>query len=100
MIIRFPRPDGHPDVTLRRLGYVPFTDPKSGEESYTRRLGTHFYPRFHLYVDLKPDELRLNLHLDQKQASYQGFRKHSGEYDGPTVEAEADRLYTAVGLKR
>ncbi len=96
MIIRIPRPAYHPDVVLRRAGYTPFRDPNSGEESYVRRLGTHFYPRFHVYLEASPRELRLNLHLDQKQPSYQGFKKHSGEYDGATVEAEAERLYGAL----
>ena len=96
MIITILRPAYHLDVVLRRAGYVPFRDPRSGEESYVRRLGTHFYPRFHLYISEAEGMLRLNLHLDQKQASYQGFRKHSGEYSGSTVEAEAERLYTAL----
>lgn len=98
MIITIARPDNQPDVIFRRAGYVPFRDPRSGEESYVRRLGIHFYPRFHLYVEEIPGKLRLNLHLDQKQPSYQGFRKHSGEYDGSTVEAEAERLYTALNI--
>lgn len=96
MIIRVPIPSVQPDVLLRRAGYTPFRDPKSGEDSYVRRLGTHFYPRFHLYVVTEGDQLRLNLHLDQKQPSYQGFTKHSGEYDGPTIEAEADRIYQSI----
>lgn len=96
MIIKIPKPSFQPDVILRRAGYSPFTDPKSGEFSYVRRLGTHFYPRFHLYVEEKGGQLVLNLHLDQKQPSYQGFRKHSGEYDGATIEAESERLYTAL----
>ncbi len=99
MIIRVPRPAYQSDVVLRRVGYIPFRDPRSGERSYLRRLGTHFYPRFHLYLEDQGDQLRLNLHLDQKQPSYQGFHKHSGEYDGPTVEAEAERLYTALNLR-
>lgn len=96
MIIRIPMPGYQPEVVLRRAGYTPFTDPRSGEESFVRRLGTHFYPRFHVYIETEAGQLRVNLHLDQKQPSYQGFKKHSGEYDGPTVEAEADRLYTAL----
>ena len=51
-----------------------------------------------MYLDYRPEEMRLNLHLDQKQASYEGFRKHSGEYDGSTVEAEAERIYNVVGI--
>lgn len=96
MVIRIPTPVNTLEVILRRAGYAPFTDPKSGDYSYIRRLGTHFYPRFHLYVEQQAAGLKLNLHLDQKQASYQGHRKHSGEYDGPTVEAEAERLYGAL----
>lgn len=96
MIIRIDKILTTPEVTLRRAGYTPFRDPNSGEDSFVRRLDTHFYPRFHVYVDVESAGLRLHLHLDQKQASYQGYRKHSGEYSGPTVEAEAERLYTAL----
>lgn len=77
---------------MRRAGYVEFRDPRTGEVSYTRRLGTYFYPRFHVYLEAAGSGLRLNLHLDQKQPSYPGGRKHSGEYDGPVVEGEMERL--------
>lgn len=93
MIIRLTRLTVHPDTVMRRAGYVPFRDPRSGEDSYVRRLATHFYPRFHVYAEIEAAGMKLALHLDQKQPSYQGFRKHSGEYDGPVVEAEADRIY-------
>ena len=93
MIIRLPWPAVQPRVLLQRAGYHEFLDPNTGETSFVRRLGTHFYPRFHLYPEQEGEKLRLNLHLDQKKPSYQGFRKHSGEYDGPTVEAESERLY-------
>lgn len=82
---------------MQRAGYVEFHDPRSGEVSYTRRLTVGFYPRFHVYLEPHSDYLRLNLHLDQKQPSYAGFKKHSGEYDGSTVEAEAERLHVALG---
>lgn len=81
---------------MQRLGYVEFHDPRSGEVSYTRRLATHFYPRFHAYLEPDGDQLRINLHLDQKQPSYPGFTKHSGEYSGPAIESEADRIYAVV----
>lgn len=96
MIIRIPSLAYQLDVVIRRVGYVPFHDPRSGEDSYVRRLGTHFYPRFHLYIESEGTGWKLNLHLDQKQPSYQGFRKHSGEYDGTTVENEAERIYLAM----
>lgn len=96
MILRIPKPAYQPRVVLRQAGYTEFRDPNTGETSFVRRLGTNFYPRFHLYVAQEGTQLRLNLHLDQKQPSYQGSAKHSGEYDGPTVEAEFQRLYTAL----
>lgn len=83
---------------MQRAGYAEFRDPNTGETSYTRRLGTHFYPRFHVYIEEQNNGLRVNLHLDQKQPSYPGFRKHSGEYDGATVEAEMERLNAAFSL--
>lgn len=82
---------------MQRAGYSEFHDPNSGEVSYTRRLGINFYPRFHVYIEEEAGQLRINLHLDQKKPSYPGFRKHSGEYSGPVVETEADRIYSHLG---
>jgi len=92
MILRV-RPPSHPvRVVMQRAGYVEFRDPRTGDMSFTRRLGTYFYPRWHCYVDTGQETLTLNIHLDQKQPSYAGTTKHSGEYDGPAVEAEGHRL--------
>jgi hypothetical protein len=82
---------------MQRAGYSEFTDPRTGEISYTRRLRTHFYPRWHVYLEQHGQELQISLHLDQKQPSYPGFTKHSGEYDGEIVEAEADRIAQYFG---
>lgn len=79
---------------LRRVGYTFITDRSSGQDSFVRRLGGDFYPRFHLYVQeiSGTDELFFNLHLDQKKASYEGQSRHSGEYEGELVEGEVARL--------
>jgi hypothetical protein len=95
MKIRAPRP-ANTLVAIQRCGYAQFRDPRSGDFSYTRRLGTGFYPRFHLYVEEREDVLVLNLHLDQKQPSYGVGHMHSGEYDGPTVETEAARIVSQL----
>jgi len=92
MIINVGRPSVQLRVVLRQVGYSEFNDPRRGQVSFVRRLGRLFYPRFHLYVDEQPTQLRLNLHLDQKQPSYAGSHQHSGEYDGPLVEQEAERI--------
>lgn len=64
------------------------------------------YPRFHIYIaasdggEPRPEESGreesgywvFKLHLDQKKPSYSGSAAHSGEYEGPTVETEAERI--------
>lgn len=92
--MRIPIAGGSTDnlyLTLRHLGYSPSRD----EESYMRRLRGSLYPRFHLYVSEDSRGTVLNLHLDQKQPSYAGTSAHAGEYDGATVETEADRIRQA-----
>ena len=41
-----------------------------------------------------------SLHLDQKKASYEGFSRHSAEYeDSELVEKEIARLKSLLGVK-
>lgn len=79
-------------VFLRRLGYAFIVDRRRGVESFVRRLGEGHYPRIHLYVDDFPDYIILNLHLDQKKASYQGFKMHNAEYDNEIINDEINRI--------
>lgn len=78
----------NPVEVIKRAGYGLVNDRNARETSYARRLGTGFYPRFHVYINGQT----VNLHLDQKQASYEGSSAHSGEYDGDTVENEGGRI--------
>jgi len=80
------------DMLLKRAGYSFHSDFRSGKDSYSRRLGSGFFPKFHMYAEETPEKIFLNLHLDQKQASYEGSNMHSGEYDGEVVEAEMERV--------
>jgi hypothetical protein len=80
------------DKIMRRSGYGFLRDRKYGTESYVRRLGGGFYPRFHVYLEGG----MIKLHLDQKQVSYEGSSAHSGEYDGPTVEVEIARIQQTI----
>ena len=79
---------------LQRAGYhFDQRDPATGEDSYSRRAGAGEYPKFHVYFKQQGDELILNLHLDQKRASYGGYTAHSGEYeDSEILEKEAGML--------
>ncbi len=85
----------NPDFLIRRCGYGLVRDFRAQEVSYARRLGEGIYPRFHLYIN-SVDPLVLNLHLDQKQASYEGYTKHSGDYDSDLVKREANRIYNQI----
>jgi hypothetical protein len=84
--------DQMPENLLRQAGYSYLMDRNTGQESYVRRLNRGFYPRFHLYLERQPGRVILNLHLDQKQASYAGAKAHNAEYDGDLVEAEMARI--------
>ena len=82
-------------VTLaRKIGYRPFGVDESNEYSLVKLLVSgKNYPRFHIYGRKIADgEFELNLHLDQKMASYEGSSAHSGEYDGELIEKEAERI--------
>lgn len=83
----------HPEQFMReRCGYAFLRSKNTGKESYVYRLTRDFYPRFHLYIERKNGNVTFDLHLDQKEASYQGSRAHNGEYDGPAVENELKRI--------
>jgi hypothetical protein len=84
--------DQAPESLLRQAGYAYLMDRNTGQESYVRRFNRGFYPRFHLYIEEQGNQVILNLHLDQKQASYEGAHAHNAEYDGDLVEQEMDRI--------
>ena len=78
--------------TMREMGYIEMRNHKTGETSYERPLQGADYPRFHIYLSFTENNLVLKLHLDQKKPSYEGTSAHSGEYSGPLLEAEAERI--------
>lgn len=65
--------------------------------SFARRLGGGSYPRFHVYVE----DNMIKLHLDQKQASYEGTRAHNGEHNSEAVMQEGERIKAVMtGLEQ
>ncbi len=77
---------------MRTIGYKPAYFQKPGEVSIVRQIGRNDYPRFHLYIKNSGTDFSFNLHLDQKKPSYEGQTGHSGDYDGPVVDGEAERI--------
>jgi len=78
----------------RKIGYRPMGVSEDNEYNLVRPLTNRNYPRFHIYLkkDNQSGIFYFNLHLDQKQPSYQGSAAHSGEYQGELIEKEAERI--------
>ena len=92
---------------LRRAGYAFMRkDEKANEMSFVKRAGNADYPRLHIYVKALGytgaevnhhtcPGVVVNLHLDQKKASYAGATAHSGEYNSEEskwLEQEAENI--------
>ena len=76
----------------RSIGYLIIDSRDNGEYNLVRKLTGQNYPRFHIYLKVAGDRYMFSMHLDQKKPSYAGTHAHSGEYAGPVVEEEADRI--------
>jgi hypothetical protein len=87
----------NPLDVLRRAGYSAFVDPVTKEESFVFRTTTEYYPRFHVYVAHRGDDVEVSLHLDQRKPSYGQSHAHCAEYDGAIVEHEMRRIDGWVG---
>ena len=90
----------------REIGYVIIDAEGNGEYNLVRKLNLNNYPRFHAYVKQSfggaQDKLNtyvFSLHLDQKRPSYKGAHAHSGEYFGPVVDDESDRIKNILKSK-
>jgi hypothetical protein len=94
MRLNFKNVKDSPLRLMRRAGYgFVKTDEKTGEEEYKRRLSGSDFPRFHAFVGQDRDSVFINLHLDQKKPSYEGYTSHSGEYeDSEVLEKEAQAI--------
>jgi hypothetical protein len=85
---------------MRSAGYhYDGQDQKTGELRFYRSLSSGLYPRFHIYGTLEKaaKKLTLNLHLDQKAPVYKGSTAHGGDYEGPVIEKEAERIRQFLG---
>ena len=90
--------DNNPEFWLRRAGYALIFDRRRGAQSFVKRLGNNFYPRLHLYFSINGDNITFDIHLDQKQASYEGSHMHNAEYDNEFVAREINYLKSLLGI--
>jgi len=89
-LLKTERPESIQNL-MRRIQYH-YLGERDGQLSFSKPLGQNPYPRFHIYLKQDSTEIRVNIHLDQKKASYEGTTAHSGEYDGPLIEKEIERI--------
>ena len=83
---------------MRECGYAPgYSSGGADEFVFQRLLAGREYPKFHAYCTIADDKKSavVNLHLDQKQPSYQGSHAHNAEHQGAVVEAESARILSA-----
>lgn len=92
MKLLLPKPNMNLRMWMRRAGYAEVPGAK-GVTSYAKRVHTTPFPRYHCYLEDLGQEWTINLHLDMKAPTYEGSRAHSGEYEGPLIEQEAQRLF-------
>lgn len=81
---------------IRRCGYVPIHDRKTGKDSFSKKLSNAHYPRFHLYITQNQKTVVFDLHLDQNRNRYQGQTAHNADYDSQEVKNELYSIYNTV----
>lgn len=89
---------GNAAAFIRRCGYGEYYDRRMKQVSYMKRARmSDMFPRYHVYIEERGEEVILDLHLDQKRPSYEGTSMHAGEYDGTAVERESARIQSFIG---
>ena len=85
----------------RAISYVIIDTKENGEYNLVRKFGRDNYPRFHIYARQQGSDFIFSLHLDQKRPSYgaQGVHAHNGEYFGPIIDEEAERIKSILQPK-
>lgn len=86
----------------REIGYIIIDTKGPGgypaEYNLVRKLSGDNYPRFHVYLKQQGSAYIFSLHLDQKKPVYEGSgsHAHNGEYFGPIIEVEAERITESI----
>ena len=97
VVIRKKSIGGNIRVFMRRIGYLPLRDPRTGQTGYVRRLRRGFYPRFHAHVSLdQSNNLLLDLHYDTAKPMHRPGTTRV-EQDGDVLEEEVRRIMAILG---
>jgi hypothetical protein len=99
MKIIIQNPKSYSRNLIRQAGYA-IQQNREGEINFVRRIQGADYPRFHIYIKREePGEIiEMELHLDEKKPSYEGYKAHSGQYEGEVIQRECDRIMKTIDL--
>jgi len=95
--IEGPLPE-HARNLMRKVGYGEHRGHR-GQTSFTRRLTSEAFPRYHAYVEEQNGGLQINIHLDQQKHTVDASA-HKGEYSGPLISQELDRIHRNITALR
>ena len=88
-------------VAMRTCGYKPWRNPKTGEQSFIKRTGAGFYPRFHclMFQDREANVI-IDLHFDKIRPMHKiGVRSYE-DHESLVVQNEAERIAAILGGAR
>lgn len=78
---------------MRKIGYIPWRDPRSGQTAYIRRMGASYYPRFHARPQYdQNNNFILDLHFDWRRPMHKiGIKSTEGQ-ESDVVQQEIARI--------
>ena len=96
MEIKVENPRQNEKYIMRKCGYMPWRDPRSGENSYIRRLGAGYYPRFHVKIKRAGIAVIIDLHLDARRPMHKKGIRSFEDSESDIVIREAQRISNIV----
>lgn len=94
MLIRFNKQFTQSPLNLmRKIGYTPWRDPRSKQNSFIRHLGASYYPRFHAYPKYdQNNNFIIDLHFDWRRPMHKiGIKSTEGQ-ESKAVQREIARI--------
>lgn len=90
--MKIPASGANPRNVMRSAGYKPWRNPMTGQESYIKRTGASYYPRFHILLKQDDNGLVIDLHFDARRPLHKKGVKSYEDSESPVVQAEAERV--------
>ncbi len=80
-----------PDTLIQKAGYV-LHGVEAGRTCYHRAINDVPFPRFHVYVEVTPRGMAIDLHFDALDIRHKGNHGETWAYQGGRVDGEMGRI--------